>query len=71
MKTCSLVDFMEELKPWLDSDYIRKAYLNKNGHFVMQFLDGVKNVYQIDDCTKAQLKTILADLKKKGILVGD
>ena len=71
MKTCSLSAFMEVLKPWLDSDYIRNAHLDDKGRFVLQFLDGVKNVYQIDDCNKAQLKAILADLKKKGVPVGD
>jgi hypothetical protein len=60
---------MNALTPWLDDDYIRKAYLDDNGHFVLLFTDGVKNVYHITDCEKFQLNDILEDLKKKGIPV--
>jgi len=67
MKTCNLSDFMKALTPWLDDAYIRKAYLDDNGHFVLLFTDGVKNVYQIEDCEKSQLKAILEDLKNKGV----
>ena len=69
MKTCSLNDFMEEIKPWLDKDYIREAHIDDNGHFVLQFLDGMKNVYHIDDCNRDQVKGVLKDLKTKGIPV--
>jgi len=69
MKTCSLNDFMEEIKPWLDSDHISAAHLDDKGHFVLHFLDGMKNVYHIDDCNEAQIKNILNDLKNKGITV--
>jgi len=69
MKTCNLSDFMNALTPWLDDDYIRKAYLDDNGYFVLLFADGVKNVYHITDCEKSQLNDILEDLKKKGIPV--
>ena len=40
MKTCSLNDFMQELKPWLDKDHIRKAEMDEKGHLVVHFLDG-------------------------------
>jgi hypothetical protein len=60
---------MQALNPWLDDDYIRQAYLDENGHFVLLFMDGVKNVYNIEDCETSQLKTILEDLKKKGVTV--
>jgi len=69
MKTCNLSDFMQALTPWLDDDYIRKAYVDDNGHFVLLFMDGVKNVFHIEDCEKSQLKAILEDLKKKGVPV--
>jgi hypothetical protein len=69
MKTCNLSDFMNALTPWLDDDYIRKAYLDDNGYFVLLFTDGVKNIYHITDCEKSQLNDILEDLKKKGIPV--
>ena len=69
MKTCSLNDFMTEINPWLDRDYIREAHLDDNGHFVLVFVDGMKNVYHIDDCNEAQVKEVLKDLKSKGIKV--
>lgn len=69
MITCSLNNFMEAVKPWLDGDYIRQAYLDEQGRFVLDFNDGVKNVYEIDDCSAAQLADILADMKRRGIPV--
>ena len=69
MKTCSLSDFMKALTPWLDDDYIRKAYVDDNGYFVLLFTDGVKNVFHIENCDNSRLRVILEDLKKKGIPV--
>ena len=69
MKTCSLNDFMEEIKPWLDTDHIREAHLDDKGHFILHFLDGMKNVYNIDDCNEARIKGVLKDLKSRGITV--
>jgi hypothetical protein len=69
MKTCSLNDFMTEIKPWLDQDHIREARVDDKGHFVLQFLDGTKNVYYIDDCNEEQIKGVLKELKSKGIPV--
>ena len=69
MKTCSLNDFMKEIGPWLDTDHIREAHLDDKGHFVLKFVDGMKNVYYIDDCNKAQIQQVLNDLKSKGIAV--
>ena len=69
MKTCSLHDFMEELKPWLDKEHIRKAEMDEKGHLIVHFLDGMKNVYVIDDCNAAQVKDVLKQLKSKGISV--
>ncbi|MFZ5758140.1 MAG: hypothetical protein ACOY32_00735 [Thermodesulfobacteriota bacterium] len=69
MKKCSLNDFMGELKPWLDRDYIRQAGLDGSGHFVVHFVDGMKNVYHIDDCNAEQVQKVLADLKAKGIRI--
>ncbi len=69
MKTCSLNDFMQELTPWLDKDHIRMATVDDNGSFIIQFMDGMKNVYRIDDCNEAQVRNVLKDLKQKGIPV--
>ena len=67
MKKCSLNDFMTEMKPWLDSNHIKKACLDENGHFVLHFMDGMRNVYAIDDCNKAQVDKIFKELQGKGI----
>ena len=69
MKTCSLNQFLEELNPWLDKDYVSMAYLDENNHFVLEFNDGTKNVYHIDDCNREQIKATLKDLHSKGIKV--
>lgn len=69
MKQCSLNDFMEELKPWLDTNHIRSAELSGNGRLTLYFLDGMKNVYQIDDCNEKQIRAVVGDLKKRGIAV--
>ena len=69
MKSCSMNDFMQELAPWLDKDYIREARLDDDGNIVLLFQDGVRDVFQIDDCTKGQIDKILKDLKDKGITV--
>lgn len=69
MKTCNLNDFVQELTPWLSGDYIREVYLDEKGHVVVMFLDGVRNGYHIDDCTQAQVKEALRDLKDKGLAV--
>jgi hypothetical protein len=60
---------MKALTPWLDDKYIVKAYLDDNGHFVVLFTDGVRNVYNIEDCEAAQLKSVLEDLRDKGVSV--
>ena len=69
MQTCPFNDFLKVLEPWLDRDYIRKVYLTDQDHLVFFFTDGGQKAYHIDDCTKAQLKTILADIREKGIPV--
>lgn len=69
MKTCSLHDFMNELTPWLDKDHIRAVEVDGDGHVVVNFLDGMKNVYQVDDCNREQMNGILAELMNKGIKV--
>lgn len=69
MKQCSLHDFMEELKPWLDKSHIRSAELSGGDQLTIYFLDGMKNVYRIDDCNAKQIQEVVSDLKKKGIPV--
>lgn len=69
MKSCSLNEFMAELKPWLDNDHIRRAEVDGHGHMVLHFMDGMKNVYVIDDCNEGQVRKVMEDLRKKGISV--
>jgi hypothetical protein len=69
MKTCSLNSFVEELTPWLSRDYIREVYLDDKGDVVVMFLDGVRNGYHIDDCTRAEVEAALIDLKARGLAV--
>ncbi|UCD88207.1 MAG: hypothetical protein JSV01_10855 [Desulfobacterales bacterium] len=69
MRTCSLDDFIQELTPWLSRDYIREVYLDEKGDVVVMFLDGVRNGYHIDNCTQAEVKAALSDLKDRGLAV--
>lgn len=59
-------DFLKELDPWLDRDYIREAGLNDDGNVVLRFQDGVSDVFQTDDCTKEQIAGIFRKLKDRG-----
>ena len=69
MKACSLNEFIDEIKPWLANDYIRKAVLDDEGHFTLVFNDGMRTIYKIDDCNAEQIRQVMADLKDKGIKV--
>ncbi len=62
---------MAELTPWLDKNYIKRAFMDIERRFVLEFNDGTKNVYLIDDCTEDQIKNVLKDLKKKGIVTDE
>lgn len=67
MQQCTLLDFMDEMKPWLDKDYIYSAFIEEDGLFVLQFLDGTRNIYSIEDCNRQQIQEILKDLQARGI----
>lgn len=69
MKQCSLQDFMEELKPWLDKNYIRSVELGDGDRLTIYFSDGMKNDYRIDDCNEKQRLAVISDLRKKGIAI--
>lgn len=69
METCSFIDFVQVLKPWLDSDYIRKGYVDSKGNFRLFFADGGERRFRIDDCTEDRLKEIFQTLVDKGIPV--
>ena len=69
MQTCSFIDFMQVLKPWLDNDYIRKGYLDDKGNFRLFFTDGGEKTYRIDDCSEDRLKEVFEMMLEKGIPV--
>ena len=69
MQTCSFIDFIQILKPWLDDDYIRKGYLDKDGKFILFFTDGGEKAYSIDDCSESRLKEVFEMMVQKGIPV--
>jgi hypothetical protein len=69
MGTCKFNDFLKVLKPWLDRDYIRKVHLIDQDKLVLFFSDGGQKEFFIDDCTKAQLKGVLEEIRQIGIPV--
>jgi len=69
MNTCTFMDFMHALKPWLNDDYIRQARFDDKGNFTLMFVDGGQKVYQVDDCTAAQLKDAVELMKKNGVVI--
>lgn len=69
MNTCTFIDFMQALKPWLNDDFIRQARFDDKGNFTLMFVDGGQKIYQVDDCTAAQLKDAVALMKKNGVVV--
>ena len=69
MSTCTFIDFMQTLKPWLNDDYIHTARVDDKGNFALMFVDGGQKIYQIDDCTAEQLKDAVALLKENGVSV--
>ncbi len=69
MNTCTFIDFMQTLTPWLNNDYIHTARFDDKGNFTLMFVDGGQKIYQVDDCTAAQLKDAAELLKKNGVKV--
>ena len=69
MKTCTFIDFMQALKPWLNDDYIQQARFDDKGNFTLMLVDGGQKVYHVDDCTAAQLKDVVELMKKNGVPV--
>jgi len=69
MNTCTFIDFVQALKPWLNSDYIKQARFDDKGNFTLMFVDGGQKLYHVDDCTAVQLKNVVELLKKNGVPV--
>ncbi len=69
MKTCTFIDFVAALKPWLNDDYIQQARFDDTGKFTLTFVDGGQKVYRVDDCTAGQIKDAVELIKKNGVPV--
>lgn len=69
MNTCSLNDFTDTLQPWLNQDYIHHVDLHGSGHITFAFRDGIKDSYQISDCSRQQVEQVCKDLARQGITV--
>ena len=69
MDSCTFGDFMETLKPWLNSDYIRRAHFKGNNEFLLMFVDGGQKKYQIDDCTEEKIHETVTLLQQNGVPV--
>ena len=69
MKTCSISDFMRTIEPWLSEKYIRKVLISEKDRVELIFLDGVRQVYLIDDCSAGQMKKMVDLMKQEGIPV--
>jgi predicted aldo/keto reductase-like oxidoreductase len=60
---------MQALKPWHNRDYIKQARLDDNGIFVLMLVDGGQKVYQVDECTAAQVEEAIELMKKNKVPV--
>ena len=69
MKTCSISDFMRTIEPWLSEKYIRKVLISEKDRVELIFLDGVRQVYLIDDCSAGQMKKMVDLMKQERIPV--
>lgn len=69
MKHCSLDHFTDSLKPWLDKAYIRRVVLDGAGRVTFVFQDGVRDTYEITDCSRNQVEQICRDLADQGLTV--
>jgi hypothetical protein len=69
MDTCTFIDFMQMLRPWLNSDYIQQARFDDKGNFRLTLVDGGQKVYHVDDCTAVQIKEAVELLEKNGVAV--
>ena len=69
MDTCTFIDFMQALKPWLHEDYVQQARFDDQGNFTLMFVDGGQKVFHVDDCTAAQLEDAVELMKDNGVSV--
>lgn len=69
MNTCTFIDFMQSIRPWLNDSYIQRACFNGNGNFTIMFVDGGQKAYQIDECSEKQLEDFFELMKENGVQI--
>ena len=69
MTTCTFIDFIQMLKPWLNDNYIKQARIDVNGHFKIIFVDGGQQQYQISDCSASELEKAIELLEANGVQI--
>lgn len=69
MKQCSLDNFTEYLDLWLNENCIRSVAIDAKGRVTLSFMDGVKDVFEIIDGDRAQVKRACRHLAEQGIPV--
>jgi hypothetical protein len=60
---------MRTIEPWLSEKYIRKVLVTERDRVELIFLDGVRQVYLIDNCSTGQMKKMVDLMKHEGIPV--
>ena len=71
MNSCSLNEFMLSLKPWLNKDYVRSAFLDQKGCLRLCFVDGGSQSYRIENCSRNELQDVIGMLEDHGINIHD
>lgn len=69
MESCTFIDFISVLKPWLNDDYVRKAGLDEKGNFRLQLTDGGVKNFKVSECNENRIKEVIAMLQGNGIPV--
>ena len=69
MKHCSLDQFIESLRPWVDNNYIRSVAIDQKGNVTFTFMDGIKDSYHVSGCDQNYMLKICRELSARGIPV--
>ncbi len=67
MTTCTFIDFIQMLKPWLNDNYIKQARIAEDGRFKIIFVDGGQQQYLISDCSATDLEKAIELLEANGV----
>jgi hypothetical protein len=67
MTSCSFIDFIQVLKPWLNDNYIKQARIAAGGKFTIMFVDGGQQEYHVADCSASDLEEAIQLLGANGV----